>query len=239
MNIQNLVIGTVAIAVVGFIGHKGIETIKQNNSYITTNGLSDRYVVSDSAIWTLQIAAEGKNIKEAQEKMKADTDTVLKFLKKEGIKDEEITNQTPKIEDRYRWGSGSNEKSLPRFRVFNMITIKTQRLEQAEKAQEKTTELLENNIDIENNFRYFYKDIAKLRIDMIKEATLDSENRANNIAETLNKQVTGLRHLHTGRFAIYAEDVSITQDYASEWTEEKSKKKRIRIIVTGTYNLKS
>ena len=97
----------------------------------------------------------------------------------------------------------------------------------------------ERLIDIENNFRYFYKDIAKLRIDMIKEATLDSENRANNIAETLNKQVTGLRHLHTGRFAIYAEDVSVTQDYASEWTEEKSKKKRIRIIVTGTYNLKS
>ena len=72
---------------------------------------------------------------------------------------------------------------------------------------------------------------------MIKEATLDSQERAQNVAETLGAKITGLRNLSTGRFAIYAEDVAVTQEWADGWKEEASKKKRIRIIVTGTYNL--
>ena len=230
--------GSIAIIAVSAIGYKGIETQKQNRSYITTNGLSDRYVVSDSIIWKLRVEAEADNIKEAQERVNKNTEIVLKFLKSEGIKEEEITSKDPHMCDRYR-NTESNKNGIPRFEALNIIVIRTKRLEQVEKAKDKTIELLGKGINIYNELQYSISDIAKLKIEMIQEATLDSENRAKIIAKTLGTKITGPRNLSTGRFNILPADLVLSSDYCYDGDEESSRTKRIRVIVTGTYNMNS
>ena len=235
MNTQNIAIGAIIAAAIGTVGYKGIAVIKEQSSYITTNGLSDRHVISDSAVCDLKIITEGETVKDAQAKMKKDYETVTQFLKKEGITPEEIADTDSEIEDKYRWGSDNKEK-IARYEMITTITIKTQRVEKIRDVRAKLTELTGQSIQITNNTRYYYKNFDKLRIEMMKEAAKDSENRAKNVAESVVAKISGMRSMSSGRFSVSPEDSNYTSN--DTWAEEHSLKKRIRVIVNGTFNLK-
>ena len=66
MNVQNLTTSIIALGLFAFIGYEGINTIKNSSSYITTNGVSVRHVVSDSATWRITVTTEANSVKEAQ-----------------------------------------------------------------------------------------------------------------------------------------------------------------------------
>ncbi|MBQ9335559.1 MAG: SIMPL domain-containing protein [Alphaproteobacteria bacterium] len=235
MNYQNIAIGTLIATVIGAVGYRGIAVMKEQSSYITTNGLSDRNVVSDTAVCDLKIVVEGHTIQEAQEKMKKDYDKVIQFLTKEGITKEEIADTDSYIEDKYRWGNREKEK-IARYEMSDTINIKSTRVTKIKELRSKLTELTSQGINITNNTRYYYKNFDKLRIEMMKEAAKDSENRAHNVAESVGATIAGIRNLKSGRFSISPEDSNYTN--VDEWAEEHSIKKRIRVIVTGTFNLK-
>ena len=239
MNFQNLVLGGIAIAVIGSVSYKGVDLIRQNSSYIKTNGLSDRHVISDSAVWKIRVITESNNIQEAQAKMQKDMNDVLKLLRDKGIRDEEIMDISSDITDKFRWTDTPNNK-MPRFEVENTIFVRVNTLGKIEKsvhqAKKKMSELIEKGIRVTNEIHYYYKDIDKLRVEMIKEAAKDSKNRAENVAESIGAKITGVRNLSSGRFSIYPEDQSVPTEYNR--AEERSMKKRVRVIVSGTYNLK-
>ena len=72
---------------------------------------------------------------------------------------------------------------------------------------------------------------------MLQEAAKDSETRAQKIAETFGAKIIGLRNFTSGKFSISAEDAAVTSD--NEWYEEYSLNKRLRVVVTGTFNLQT
>ena len=236
MNTQNLILGIVLLGVGTFLGFKCIEAIKQNNSYIATNGLSDRHVVSDEAKWTIKITTEANAVKDAQEKMQKDQEVVLKFLKDGGFSNDEVVETTSEVSDklRYIYENTAVDKTL-RFEIENKIIVKTRDMQKLKATRTKLSDLLSKDIRITDEVQYFYRDFDKLRIEMIKEAAKDSENRAKVIAESLGTKISGVRNLSTGSFSISAEDSSATSTY--EWEGERSLNKRIRLVVHGSFNL--
>lgn len=117
------------------------------------------------------------------------------------------------------------------------ICIKTNEMNKIKMIRGKLASLHEQNIDVSDNIKYIYTKINKLRIDMLQEAAKDSEKRAFKIADALGAKITGLRNFASGKFSMTAEDQSITSD--NEWHEEKSINKRIRVVVTSSFNLKA
>ncbi len=237
MNITKNLLFLASLISITSIGYKGLDLIKSNNSYISTNGLSVRHVASDEAIWNITIINESDALKDAQEKLKKDKNFVLEFLKKCGFSTDEVSEGAIKIEDRLRYSSSKDMGEKKRFEIRETVSIKTQNLNLIEKSLTKLSELIEKNIQIEDSAKYFYKNLDKLRVEMIKEATKDSQNRAKNVAESINTQISGIRNLSTGNFSIMSEDSSATSE--NDWTEgENSVKKKIRVVVHGTFNLK-
>lgn len=248
MNKYIFILGLAAIIAGTFLGYKTTELITQRSSYISTNGVSMRRVVSDCAVWGITIKTEANSIKEAQEKLKKDKQIVMDVLAEEGFTNEEIETAESSIVDNYEYdpyGSASyrdkqveNLKDKCRFTIKDNISIKTQDIGKIKKAKARLGEMMEKNINIGDNVRYFYKDMGKLRIEMINEAAKDSQNRAQNIAESVGAKIKSLRDLYCGNFSIVSDDTSVTK--SDDWREgEESIDKRVRVVVHGTFNLES
>lgn len=248
MNKHIFILGLTAIIAGTFLGYEATELIKQRSAYISTNGVSMRRVVSDYAVWGITIKTEANSIKEAQEKLKKDKQVVMNVLTEEGFTKEEIETAESSIVDNYEYdpyGCTSyrdkqveNLKDKCRFTIKDNISIKTQDIGKIKKAKARLGEMMEKNINIGDNVRYFYKDMGKLRIEMINEAAKDSQNRAQNIAESVGAKIKSLRDLYCGNFSIVSDDTSVTK--SDDWREgEESIDKRVRVVVHGTFNLES
>lgn len=214
----------------------GISAIKTRDSFISTNGLSTRIVESDLAQMRITISNETNNVKEIQYKRQQDIKTVMEFLEGKGITKDNVTNTDCSIEDMLRWTD--NIKDKKKYKISDNIYIKSNNVYLIKEiSQILSSEFMENGIVIDINVTYLYKGLDALRIDMIKEATEDSQTRARHIAEASDMTLTGLRNLHTGKFSIAAEDSSATND--SDYTEgQNSINKRVRVVVHGTFNVK-
>ena len=149
MNIQNIVAGALAVAVIGCIGFKALSVIENNNSYITVKGLSDRNVIADCAMWKITVVTEANTIKEAQEKMKKDMDIVTQFLKTEGISDTEIIDTYSKTHDKFYYGGDNENTRAKRFDLKGKILIPIVKKMDPDYA---------NNSDIKWNFTKFLVD---------------------------------------------------------------------------------
>ncbi len=226
-NLGKFLIAIFGIISLGIVLCYGIGVFKYHNSYIATNGVSIRHVVSDEAIWNLKIIAEANTTKEAINKLQADKKILLEFLKDSGFSQKEISEEAVTVEDNFRYSSDNNKA---RFSARTAFCIQSQNLEVIKNSALKISELMEKNIWPESKVRYLYKDMDKLRIDMIKEATKDSKNRAEKVADSLGIKILGIRNIATGKFAIFSEDASIL--FENDWTEgEESIKKRIKVVV--------
>lgn len=237
MNIQNMVTGALIVAVVGGIGLKALNVVEKNNSYISVKGLSDRNVVADCAMWKITVITEANTIKEVQEKMNKDMDVVTKFLKTEGITDAEIVDTYSKTHDKFYYGGEREGTRTKRFDLKGKIKIRTNDIGKVRAIKSKFSQLQEQGININDEVKYVYTKIDQLRIEMLQEAAKDSENRAQKIAETFGAKIVGLRNFASGKFSISAEDATVTSD--NEWYEEYSLNKRLRVVVTSTFNLQT
>ncbi len=237
MNIQNMITGLLAVAIIGGVGLKTLNVIEKNNSYISVKGLSDRNVVADCAMWKITVVTEANTIKEAQEKMNKDMDIVTKFLKTEGIMDTEVTDTYSKTRDKFYYGCERDNTRTKRFDLKGKIKIRTNDINKVRAIKSKFSQLQEQGININDEVKYVYTKIDQLRIEMLQEAAKDSETRAQKIAETFGAKIIGLRNFTSGKFSISAEDAAVTSD--NEWYEEYSLNKRLRVVVTGTFNLQT
>lgn len=220
----------------GFIVQQAIDVVKYRGSYISTNGISVKHVVSDDAVWNLNVVAEANTAQKAQEVLQEQKRLVLEYLKNSGFTENEISEEPIVMSDNFKYSDYSKDSQKARFSAIATFHINSQNLDLIKSTSLKITDLTGlHNINLaENNIRYLYKGMDKLRIEMIKEATEDSKNRAEKIAETLNIKLTGVRNIATGKFSIRAEDARLNDD----WDEgESALKKQIRVVVHGSFNL--
>ena len=235
MNNQNLIVGLIAVAVFGAIGYYGIDAIKNKDAYITTNGISERNVEADKATWTIKLNTSANDVKEASSKIKEDIATTLKFLNEAGITSDEICDTDFEINDKHRWGDHKKDDISQRYYVDVEIVVRTCQIDTVKKLRPKLDELISKGLQISSDIRYFYSQLAKLRIDMINEATKDSENRAKSIAKILGVKIKGLQHLSTGKFSISRQDSATSE--VNDYYEEHSPNKKVRVVVNGTFNI--
>lgn len=222
------------IAVVG-LGIYGIDAFKSVRSYISTNGTSTHLIESDEAVLVLEIENASTDLISAKDKRSEDRGIILEFLKQNGIDDSEIVETFSSVDDPGRWreqAPGENRKIF----ITDTIKVKSQKVYKIKEIAEKIYELLDRGIKVSARTSYYYKKLDDLRVKMLEEATVDALGRAKNVAKTSGLDIAGLRNLQTGRFVLAPEDSSISKE--DNWGEESSLKKKISIVVTGTFNIK-
>jgi hypothetical protein len=228
----------IGVSSFSYIGLRMVELVKERDVYVTVKGLSDRVVASDTAVCTVRIARDTDQLKSVQEERQKDKKLVLEFLRTKGFDDASIEEMPPRVEDNYRYSSKVEGKG--RYSVHDDITIKSSDVELVKKTIIELLTYVDANGSgngvVTCDAKYRYTNLSELKLDMIKEATIDARNRAKHIAETVGSKITRLRNLVTGQFSIVSADSSAA-DNNGDWEEREAVMKRLRVVVTGTFGI--
>ncbi|MDR1234243.1 MAG: SIMPL domain-containing protein [Holosporales bacterium] len=215
------------------ISYRVVQLLDKRSHYISTNGVSDRVVDSDLAIFRIKINYESDKLGVIKdEDRKKNKDMVKALLHKMGIKEAEIDVLPGSIS--LEGAYSTNTKAY--YRITDEFKIRTTKVKIVKPIISDIVNLkFSNGGHAEFNETYYYTDMSGLRIEMLEEASKDSRERAQKIAKLMNCKITDIKNMATGTFSIVPADSSADNEY--RWDGQESIQKRVRVVVHGSFEM--
>lgn len=214
----------------------------KNQWSINVKGMTEREFTSDMSIWKVNITDTYTTRSEGFTSVENQIRTVIRFLKDNGLTDDNIQTESFKYWDDYEsiWDNNSS-RYISRhigYKVSQTLTVTCTNVDLIDKLSREITSLVKDGIMINSSEpEYYYTKLADLKLEMLNEAASDARNRAIEIAKSSNSKVGKLKQASSGVFQILGKYSN--EDYSWGGTfNTNSKEKVATVTVTATYGLK-
>ena len=220
-NIQFKYIGEALILAIGlFLAggaiKSGIVKFKEMDRTVTAKGLCEKEVKADKVTWPLKFKELGNDPAELYDRIESNTQTVVSFLKANGLSDEEISIAPPAMVDQQANMSYSSEQVRYRYKANCVVTVVSKNVDLVRKIVSNQAKLMRqgvtivsNEYDETSNVTYAFTGLNDIKPEMIAEATKNARKTADQ-----------------GQFSIN------DRDQNTPWL------KNIRVVTTVVYYLK-
>lgn len=216
------------LMVLGNCVGNGIKHFADKDRYVTVKGLAEREVMANKVVWPLSYNCVGNNLEELYNALEKNKNTIVTFLKENGITDDEIVYSAPKVTDREAQ-SYTPDNLKYRYQVESVITIISVQVEKVMQLMNRQADLMKQGIAIGEDYRYQtqfqFTLLNDLKPEMIEEATRNARAVAQKFADDSKSKLGGIRQASQGQF-------SITSD------QNTPQLKKIRVVTTVDYFLK-
>ena len=212
---------------------------------ISVTGSAKRRITSDLIEWTGTLEAQNPTDRTAAYKaVHAQAEGVLAYLKKQGIKDAEVSPSSvtvAPIEETERTGKGEDvveRQVFKGYRTSQSITVRSADVARVERVSREVTQLLEQGVNVSSSApAYYYTKLGELKIEMLAEAAKDARTRAENMVRSAGgATLAGLRIADMGIINVNPANSTATSGQGNNDTT--SLEKDIITIVHVTYELK-
>lgn len=224
------VLAALGLLMLGIQIKSGLGSISANQRVVTVRGLSEKEVKANKVTWPIVSKEVGNDLPSIYSSVESTNLSILKFLKANGITDDEISINAPQVIDlqaeRY------NNFSQPfRYNVTNVVVVTSEKVDLVRKLIEKQTELLKQGIaivagDYQYQTTFEYTDLNTIKPVMIADATKNAREAAQKFAEDSESILGKIKTASQGQFSI--EDRDQYTPYI----------KRVRVVSTIVYYLK-
>lgn len=220
-----------------------IKETRLGDRYVAVKGLAERNVKSDLAIWPLGYKEAGDDLTALYAKSEGDKKGILQFLDKQGIQTNEIELGVVQVIDTQANEYGG-ARAPRRYIVQQQITARTTRVDQIAAASQKTMELLQQGIVLNNNqgqgLIFKFTGLNSIKPDMITEATRNARASADRFASDSGSKVGAIRQANQGVFSILASNSGSTnedQPGVEVFSSDSSLMKTVRVVSSVQYYL--
>jgi hypothetical protein len=220
-----------------------IKATRLSDRYVTVKGLVERRVKSDLAIWPLSYKEAGDDLASLHAKTEANKNTILQFLKQQGIQDSEIELGVVRVVDTQANEYGGGNRAPHRYIVEQQITVRTARVDQVAAAAQKSMQLLQKGIVLNGNpgqgLSYKFAGLNSIKPDMITEATRNARAAADRFAADSGSKVGSIRQANQGVFTILPADQGSDGGEGGEnpYAADSSLMKTVRVVTSVQYYL--
>lgn len=197
--------------------------------YVDVKGLAEREVAADLAHWKLKFKVTAKNWSAFQKNIDKQTKIVVQFFRQAGFSNEEIVKQMPSIYERERFAGEDREKIII-YEADLCVTVLSSNITAVQAALPKAEILVRKGIAMryrEGNYdptvKFSFTKLNDIKLDMIREATLNARKAADQFAQDSGSKVGNIRHARQGQFSI--EDTA------------KPSIKKVRVVTNVRYAL--
>lgn len=220
---------SIGIALGGYFIYRGIDNFAKKDRVVTVKGLAEREVMADKVIWPISFKEVGNDMQHLCADVELRQQTVIDFLKQNGISDDEIIVSAPSIYDRKAQQWSDNNVSQ-RYQTTVNITVSSVHVDVVMNCMKKQSELLKKGVaiqsdDYSSSTRFLYTHLADLKPEMVEQATANARATAVKFAEDAGCKLGTLATASQGSF-------SISEDATTPHI------KNIRVVTTVTYTLK-
>lgn len=241
-----MVIGVVlalGLVAAGWVLGLQIKQTKLGEHYVTVKGLEERIVKSDLAIWSISFRASGDDFKTVLAQGESQKQSVLNFLKKEQVRDNEITIDPPSVLDREAQEYGSMQGRQSRYILTQNIVVTSKDVDQIAAANQRIGDLLKQGVILASqggsgsHVSYKFNGLNSIKPDMITAATKNARAAAERFAQDSGAKVGSIRQANQGVFSISAADSVGSPGGGMYNSADSSIMKKVRVVSTIEYYL--
>jgi hypothetical protein len=227
----------IAIIVSTIMVSRTLLEIKQANQIVEVKGFAEKRILSDWALWRGRFTSRGTDLVETSSVLERQRGTVLAFLKKEGIQEEELEVSPVITQVLYQHDEkGRVTNTIEGYALSINFTVSAGDIDRVARVAKASDALIKQDIQFSSQSpQYFYTKLSDLKISMLGEATADARRRAEQLAEKSGSSIGSLRFARQGVF-------QITPAYSTEVSnfgqnDTSSREKSIKAVVTIGYTL--
>ena len=241
-NTQIIILGVcIAVATIlsSLILSKAILEFREfTNQIIAVTGSAEKKIISDYIIWEANFSRSAPVLKDAYTKLEEDLQKVKNYLFQKSIKEDELVIYPVTTKVLYKkTEKGYSTNKIEGYLLSQKIEVKSHNVYRVDKIARESTELIKQNIQFFSEPpKYFYTNLARLKIEMLQEATENAKQRATNIAESTGNEIGPIRSARMGVFQI----TPITSTEVSWYGENdtSSLEKKIMAVVKVSFAIK-
>ena len=211
----------------------GIIKFKEMDRTVTAKGLCEKEVKADKVTWPLKFKELGNDPAELYDRIESNTQTVVSFLKANGLSEEEISIAPPAMVDQQANMSYSSEQVRYRYKANCVVTVVSKNVDLVRKIVSNQAKLMRqgvtivsNEYDETSNVTYEFTGLNDIKPEMIAEATKNARKTAEQFATDSNSELGKIKTADQGQFSIN------DRDQNTPWL------KNIRVVTTVVYYLK-
>lgn len=177
---------------------------------VIVKGLSEKEVLSNIVIMPIKLTRTSNNLESLIIDIDNDTNKVIKFLKDNGLKDEDITLGAISIVDKMA-NEFSNQEFSIRYLATKVINIYSSEIEKVRALSGKLSELSQTGIlfktdDYDSKIEYVYTKLNDIKPSMIEEATSNARAVAQKFAHDSNSKLGKIKKATQGQVEMYSRD---------------------------------
>ncbi|MBP5398375.1 MAG: SIMPL domain-containing protein [Bacteroidales bacterium] len=221
----------IGLVFMGLMTPVAVSKFMAGSRTVDVKGLCEREVKADKVIWPISHKTVSNDLPTVTRTLDNNTNTIIAFLKKNGITDEEITIAIPKITDKLAQDYTNGDVGL-RYLGKAVVTVSSSDVDKVLAAMGKTSQLINGGITINQddwNYQpsFRFESLNDIKPEMIAEATANARAAADKFAKDSGSKVGKIKKATQGTFSIEDRDECTPQV------------KKIRVVTYLTYFIKN
>jgi hypothetical protein len=208
-NTRAAVVLALGIVIAGYFLGDALIQARSSERKVSVRGLAEREVPANLALWPIVFTVTSNDLGDLQQKADAGVATVREFLARD-FPVEQVSVSAPRVQDREAQRLNGDGARMDRYSAEVAVTLRTDRIDAAKKAIERTGELVKKGVPVmrsyEYNTQYLFTALETIKPEMIAEATRDARRAAEQFASDSGSKVGAIRTAQQGLFSIADRD---------------------------------
>lgn len=209
----------------------------QRDQTIVVKGSTRQRIVSDRAVWQIEVSGRAAALQEAFANLATATDRVRRFLGDMGFKDAEIGLASISTTEHYaRDAKGNRTREVAEYVLERRFAVTTANVQAVSRSAGRVTELIQEGLHVISYApRYYYTQLAQLKVDLMAAASADARARAERIATSSGCRLGELRDARMGVLQVTEPLSTEVSDYGLYDTGTIDKD--VRAVVTARFGI--
>ena len=201
---------------------------------VKVKGLAEKDVKADLAVWNIRFQSADNVLTTAKKNIESQEKTIKEFLGNAGFAGDEIIVQGLNMQDAYA-DSYRDRNSIPaRYTLNQTLTVRTNKVDLVNAFYPQIGDLVSKGVTFNsygNGVSYLFTQLNSIKPAMLKEATQNARQAADEFAHNSNSKVGKIRSANQGVFSILA------REEIPDQSEREQINKKVRVVSTVEYYL--
>ena len=201
---------------------------------VKVKGLAEKDVEADLAVWNIRFQSANNVLTTAKNDIESQEKTIKEFLESVGFSSDEIIIQGLNMQDAYA-DSYRDRDSIPaRYTLNQTLTVRTNKVNLVNSSYPQIGDLVSKGVTFNsygNGVSYLFTRLNSIKPAMLKEATQNARQAADEFALNSNSKVGKIKSANQGVFSILA------REEIPDQSEREQINKKVRVVSTVEYYL--
>ncbi|CUU70148.1 PUTATIVE PERIPLASMIC PROTEIN [Campylobacter hyointestinalis] len=206
MEKNNFIAISLAIVISAIILAFGFGGIIKDERSVVVKGLAQKEVKADLAIWQMSFSLGDNDLANLKKTIEEKTKIASNFLKNQGLDSKDFSVQAPTITDNSVNPYMDTQKIRYTYIAKVNLLIRTDKIEQAKKAQSNSLDLASDGIAVSNDFdnkiTFEFTKLNDIKPEMIALATKNARLAAQQFANDSGSKVGEIKKATQGLFSV-------------------------------------